>query len=247
MNQPEITLHALPPSHPCMTVAAALDRKGLEYERIDLPMTREGHNPAMEEIYGEGNGTVPGVLFDGEPVHGSVAILERLEDLRPNPPLYPEAIAGEVHAAERWGDEELQDLGRRFPWGALHFRPQALGIMGGGGELDPAGTDFAIRYVRAAWKYHGISCELLAADLRAFPAKLARIDDLAGRGVIGGEEPNAADFQIGATIRVIRSVADLEPLLAGTAAERVADAWFPDSGARIPAGAFPPSWIPAAS
>jgi hypothetical protein len=32
-----------------------------------------------------------------------------------------------VREAERWVDEELQDLGRRLPWGALHFRPEALG------------------------------------------------------------------------------------------------------------------------
>lgn len=225
-----------------MTVAAALERKSLEFERVDLPMT--GHNAAMEEIYGEGNGTVPGVLIDGEAVHGSVAILERLEALNPDPPLYPEPIANEVHAAERWGDDELQDLGRRFPWGALHFRPECLAFGVGGDVLDPAGTDYAIRFVHAAWKYHGISCELLAADLEGFPAKLDRIDELAEQGTICGEAPNAADFQIGATMRVILSVADLHPLVSGRAAQLVADRWFPDPGKRIPAGAFPPAWLP---
>ena len=33
---PTLTLHALPPSHPCMTAEAALRLKGLEYERVDL-------------------------------------------------------------------------------------------------------------------------------------------------------------------------------------------------------------------
>jgi glutathione S-transferase len=243
MSEPRITLHALPPSHPCMAVAAALERKGLEYERVDLPMT--GHNAEMERIYGEGHRTVPGVVVDGEPVHGSVAILERLEEIRPEPPLYPEPIAAEVHAAERWGDDELQDLGRRFPWGALHFRPECLAFGVGGDVLDPAGTDYAIRFVHAAWKYHGISCERLAADLADFPAKLERIDELAEAGTICGENPNAADFQIGATMRVILHVADLEPLVGDGAARQVADRWFPDSGKRIPAGAFPASWLPA--
>jgi glutathione S-transferase len=242
MPQPEITLHALAPSHPCMTVAAALERKGLTYERVDLPMT--GHNAEMERIYGEGNRTVPGALIDGEPIHGSVPILERLEEIRPDPPLYPEPIAADVHAAERWGDGELQDLGRRFPWGALRFRPEYLGIAAGGDVLDPAGTDYAIRFVHAAWKYHGISCERLAADLEAFPAKLDQIEALAEQGTICSESPNAADLQIGATMRVILSVADLEPLIAGRAAQEVADRWFPDTGARIPAGAFPASWLP---
>jgi len=33
---PELVLHALRPSHPCMTAEAALKLKGLPYERIDL-------------------------------------------------------------------------------------------------------------------------------------------------------------------------------------------------------------------
>ena len=70
-----VTLHAVPPSHPCMTVAAALELKGLEFERIDFPHAERLER--MQEIYGEGNATVPGALIDGEPVHGSRAILAR--------------------------------------------------------------------------------------------------------------------------------------------------------------------------
>ena len=105
-----LTLHVLPPSHPCRTVEAALRVKGLDAEIVTL--TAGEHNAVMEEIYGAGNRTVPGLLVDGEPVHGSVAILERLEELAPEPALYPEAIADAVREAERWGDAELQDLGR---------------------------------------------------------------------------------------------------------------------------------------
>ena len=108
---PTLKLHAVPPSHPCMTVAAALELKGLDYERIDFPHTERLER--MEEIYGEGNSTVPGLLIDDEPVHGSRAILARLEAIEPTPTLYPSEA---VREAERWGDEELQDLGRRLPW-----------------------------------------------------------------------------------------------------------------------------------
>ena len=143
----------------------------------------------MAEIYGEGRTTVPGLLIDGEPVHGSRPILERLEALEAEPPLYPEPIADAVREAERWGDEELQDLGRRLPWGALHFRPESLGTFGGAGPLDPAGTDFAIRMGRASWKYHGITAQRLAEDLAGLPAKLDRVDALAEAGTIGGDAP----------------------------------------------------------
>ena len=96
---PKLTLHALPPSHPCMTVAAALQLKGLEFDRVDL--AAGPHVEQMQEIYGEGHSTVPGLMVDDEPVHGSRAILARLEELEPEPVLYP---SEEVREAERWGD-----------------------------------------------------------------------------------------------------------------------------------------------
>ena len=239
---PELVLHALPPSHPCMTAEAALRLKGLAYERIDFAPGE--HTAKMAELYGEGNTTVPGLTIDGEPVHGSRTILERLEALEPEPALYPEGTADAVREAERWGDEELQDLGRRLPWGALHFRPEALGSFGGAGPLDPAGTDFAIRFARASWKYHRITAERLAADLAGLPAKLDHVDELAEQGTIGGERPNAADLQIGATLRVLLTVGDLLPLIEGRAGERIARACFPDYPGEIPAGAFPAGWVP---
>jgi len=240
---PQIVLHALPPSHPCMTAEAALKLKGIAYERIDF--TPGEHVARMAELYGEGNTTVPGVLIDGEPVHGSRRILARLEQLQPAPPLYPEETADAVREAERWGDEELQDLGRRLPWGALHFRPEAVGTFGGAGPLDPAGTDFAIRMARATWKYHGITAQRLADDLAGLPAKLDRVDAFVGDGTIGGETPNAADLQIGATIRVLLTVGDLVPLLSDRPVEELARRWFPGYPGEIPAGAYPAGWVPS--
>jgi glutathione S-transferase len=237
---PTLTLHAVPPSHPCMTVAAALKLKGLEFERVDLPPGE--HVERMQVIYGEGNSTVPGLLVDDEPVHGSRVILARLEKIAPEPTLYP---SEEVREAERWGDEELQDLGRRLPWGVLHFRPEAMGTFAGGAPLDGPGTDYAIKYVRASWRYHGITAARLQEDLAGLPEKIAHIEQLAERGVIDGQQPNAADLQIGATIRVLLPIADLRPPLAGSAAERIALRFFPDYPGEVPAGAYPAGWAPA--
>ena len=238
---PEITLHGLPPSHPSMAAEQALRLKGIGFERVEMEMGR--HNEQMEAIYGAGNRTVPGMVVDGEPVHGSRAIFARLEEIAPEPALYPEPIAAAVREADRWGDEELQDLGRRLPWGALHFRPEALGTIGGGPTLDPAGTDFAIRFLRAGWKYHGISAERLAGDLAGLPAKLERIDELAAAGVIGGKTANAADLQIGSTLTVLRLVGDVRALIDGRPAEQVARKWFEERPGDVPAGAFPAGWV----
>ncbi len=236
----ELVLHLLPLSHPCKTVEAALAHKGLDYEPVVL---RSGeHNEEMERIYGPGRRTVPGLLVDGEPVHGSAAILARLEELAPEPALFPAPVADQVREAEAWGDRELQDLGRRLSWGALHFRPEHMGTFGGAGVLDPAGTDFAIRFLRAAWKYHGISAALLADDLAGLPAKIDHVDALAADGIVGGEEPTAADLQIGATLRVLLTLGDVRPLLEGRPAEAIARRWFAEYPGDVPAGAFPASW-----
>lgn len=245
MASPTIVLHVLPPSHPCMTARAALRFKGLEYERVDLPMGKQVE--PMAEIYGEDHTTVPGMLVDGERVHGSRAILARLEEIQPEPPLYPAAIADRVREAERWGDESFQDLGRRLPWGALHFRPEALGILAGATEpLDPAGTDYAIKAIRATWKYHGLDAIKLADDLNGLPEKLDHIDALIADGTLGGEQPNAADLQIGATLRVLLSVEDLFPLLLDRPAVTLAERFFPrDRTGGIPAGAYPAGWVPS--
>jgi glutathione S-transferase len=217
MATPELILHGLAPSHPCLTAEAALRYKELEYERIDFNPGQ--HVEEMQRIYGEGHSTVPGLLVDGEPVHGSRAILARLEQLAPAPPLYPESIGDAVREAERWGDEELQDLGRRLPWGALHFRPEALGTFGGAGALDPAGTDFAIKAIHVSWRYHKLTAARLADDLAGLPAKLDHVDQLA--------------------------VGDLRPLLAQRPAEAIARRWFPDYAGDVPAGAYPAGWVPA--
>jgi glutathione S-transferase len=242
---PSLTVHVLPPSHPCAAVEAALKLKGLEYERVELQAGRHGEE--MERVYGEGNTTVPVLLIDGEPVHGSNAILERIEQLVAEPPLFPEDLGDAVVAAARWGDEELQELGRRLPWGALHFRPESMGTLAGGEPLDPAGTDFAIRYVRGSWKYHGITAERLAADLASLPVKLDRIDAFIAEGVLGGEQPNAADLQIGATLSVLLVVGDVRALIEGRPAEQIARRFFDDRPGVIPAGAFPASWVPRPS
>ena len=240
-DAPEITLHILPPSHPCLTAKAALAHKGLDYEEVQVKMG--SHGDEIEAIYGEGRRTVPGAIIDGEPVHGSTGILKRLDEIVPEPTLYPALIAEAVREAELWADGDFQDLGRRLPWSALHFRPEAMGTFGGGEALDPAGTDFAIKFVRSTWKWHGLTAEGLAADLAALPGMVREIEGFAEQGLIGSEAPTAADFQIGATVRILSTIRDLDPVFDGTVAREVAFRYFPDYPGEVPAGAIPAGWV----
>ena len=236
---PTLTLHALPPSHPSAAAEAAIRLKGLDYERVDLQIP---HSEEMAGLYGEGRTTVPGMLVGDEPVHGTRAIFERLDELAGDPPLLGDDA---VREAERWADEELQPLGRRLPWGALHFRPEYSGtFIGGGTVLDPAGTDFAIRFARASWRYHGITCARLAEDLAGLPEKLDRADALIADGVIGGEVANGADLQIASTLRVLLTVGDLHELLGNRPCAELARRLFPEWPGQVPAGALPAGWVP---
>jgi glutathione S-transferase len=240
---PTVTLHVIAGSHPCRTVLEAARIKNLDHEVVTL--APGPHNADMESTYGAGRTTVPGMVVDGETVHGSVAILERMETIAPEPTLYPEPIADAVHEAERWGDGELQDLGRRFIWGPLRFRPEAAGTYGGGAPLDAAGVDFMLKFLHGAWAYHRITAVRLAEDLRGFPTLLDQADAYAAAGVLGDETPTAAGLQIGATLRLLLTVGDLRPLIDRRPSGLLARRFFPEYPGDIPAGAFPAGWVPA--
>ena len=99
--------------------------------------------------------------------------------------------------------------------------------------------------IHGTWRYHKLTAVRLAEDLAGLPAKLDHVDALAAEGIIGGEEPTAADLQIASTLRILLVVGDLRPLLAGRPAQALARRWFPDYAGDIPAGAYPAGWVPA--
>jgi glutathione S-transferase len=244
-EQPKLVLHVVPFSHPCLAVTAVLDRHGLEYETVE--MMSGTHGDTIESIYGEGNRTVPGLLVDDEPVHGTTAIFEKLDELVDDADLYPGAVAAAIREAERGIAEDLQTAGRNLTFGALYFRPEALGTFAGTGPLDPAGTDFAIKLARGAWRYIGITAVTLAEDLAKLPEQLDIVDELIEAGVVGGDEPTAVDYQIGSSLHLLMQIGDVRPLIEGRPAQKLVDSWFERGPADIPAGAFPAGWVPARS
>ena len=59
-------------------------------------------------------------------------------------------------------------------------------------------------------------------DLAALPGMLDRVDELIERGVIGGAERNAADYQIATSISLLLTMDDLRPMIEGRPAGRLA-------------------------
>lgn len=241
-EQPQLVLHVVPFSHPCLAVSAALDRLGYEYETVTLATGK--HGDEVEGIYGEGNRTVPGLLIGDEPVHGTTTIFARLEELSADGGLYPEASAEAIRAAEAELAEDLQMSARVLVFGALHFRPESMGTFAGAGQLDPGGVDFAIKTMRATWRYLEISAERVHATLQELPAQLDEVDALIEAGVAGGEAPTAADFQLGSSLHLMAQIGDVWPLVEGRPAAALASTWFEPGQGDVPAGAFPPGWVP---
>jgi glutathione S-transferase len=238
----ELRLYVIPGSHPCATVEAALALKGLDYERVDL---LPGMSPFIQ-LARFGRRTVPGLVVDGYKVSGSRLILRTLDGLVPEPRLYPSDPR--VEEAERWGDEELQSAARWISVYALSKRPEA-----GESYLEGANVVRLPAAVSAAATRGVFATELrILGDgpsgterwLRELPGLLDHADALIASGVIGDDPPNAADLQIGASIRLLQTLEDLrEPIDARPCGE-LARRLFARYPGEVPAGALPAAWVP---
>ena len=78
--------------------------------------------------------------------------------------------------------------------------------------------------------------------IKPLPGDLDRIDGWIKDGVIGGGEPNAADFQIAPSVRLAMSFDDLRPYIEQRPAGRLAMQIVPDFPGRTPP-VFPQEWL----
>jgi glutathione S-transferase len=239
-------LYVLPGSHPCAAVEAALRMKSIDFQRVDLvPMTQIVVGPVLY-----GGNRVPGMRIDGERIAGSRTIMRRLDELVPEPALVPPAGTpsyAQVLEAERWGDEVLQSVPRRILDVAFLRRPEAMLSYVGDARLPLPKAMMrpsAPLTARLMAMWNRASDDAARADLAALPAQLDRIDGWIVDGLLGGEQPNAADLQIGSTIRLLLTIGDVRPLVDAHPAARLAR-YFPRAVGEVPAGTLPSSWIPA--
>jgi glutathione S-transferase len=230
-------------SHPCAAVERAFALKGVPFRRIELPPAT--HAPIQRLQFGQR--TVPGLRLDGgEKVIGSRAIMRRLEQLAPDPPLFPADLdaRARVEAAEAWGEGTYQPVARTLLWAAFSGEPRSMATYQQGQRLPklpmPVILALAPLVTAAERRLNRVSPDAVRADLAALPGHVEHIDALLTDGVIGADgTPNAADLQIATTSRLLMSIGDLEPIFAGHPAAEHA-ALFPAPG-HIPAGALA-SW-----
>jgi glutathione S-transferase len=242
-------LYVVHGSHPCATVAKALELKGIPYKLVEFPPPM--HVVPMRAMFGKR--TVPGIRFeDGEKLSGSVAILRRLDEIAPDPPLLPHdpELRARVLRAEEWGEEVLQPIGRRLVWPTLARHPESMPSFQQGSKLPsipwPALKRMAPLVTAMEKRLNNADDGTVRADLKALPGHLDRIDGWIAEGVLGDEHVNAADLQIGSTLALLHTLGDVRPLMEGRPSTALALRLFPGATGSTPQGVLPPEWLPPA-
>jgi glutathione S-transferase len=233
-------LYVVHGSHPCETVKRAMEMKGIPYKLVELPPPL--HAPIQRLLFGER--TVPALRLNGEKLSGSRRILRRLEELRPDPPLFPADAGARARQdeAESWGDEVFQPIARRLLWHAMRRNPGAMVSYSEHAKVPlpaPMIRMSAPLIARGAGRLNNVSDEAVRADYDALPGYLDKVDGWIEAGVLGGEQPNAADLQIATTLRLLMTLEDLRPLIEDRPAGQLALRLFPQVDGRMPAGAYP--------
>jgi glutathione S-transferase len=240
-----IKLYGTKPSPPAHTARLMLERKGLEHKIIWL---LPGLHPALLRTRGFRGGTVPAMKIDGRKLQESREISRALEELKPEPPLFPSDPQRRlaVEEAERWGDEVLQDVPRRIVrWLSVH-RPETRTMIAR--EIGVPFPGFAawINAPSARYMANKVdSDQEIQNAVAAVPEVLGHVDRLIAEGVIGGEQPNAADLQIATSVRALLTVQDLRLAWEGRPSAELAMRLVPEFGNDFPAGLLPAEWLPA--
>lgn len=223
-----------------------LEHKGIEYERKDL---LPGVHPAQLRLAGFSGITVPALEIDGHRIQGTIEIARYLEEMQPEPSLYPaDTERGEaVRAAERWGEAVFQPIPRRmFRW--VLRRDGDLRLLLARAMRMPAPQLAAaanVPIVSLLGLASGSTSEAVRGDLAMLPSILDQVDEMIEDGTIGAEPRTAADYQILTTVQALSTFAPLRPLLEGRPAFEHALGIDPQWQDRPMPAAIPQEWIPA--
>lgn len=233
---PRLTLYVVHGSHPCAAVEKALALKGLGYRVVEWPPPL--HVPLQRMIFGAR--TVPALRVGRERVSGSRAIMRRLEELSPEPPLFPRdrRSRARVEAAERWGDMVFQPIGRELIWAGFREQPAAMVSYGEHSRLrlpPPAIRLLAPVIARLGARLNRTDMSVARERLESLPARVDRIDAWIAEGTIGDlDHPNAADLQIASTVRLLMTIADARRVMGERPCTSLAMQLFPKVDGELP-------------
>lgn len=220
-----------------------LERKGIEYRSVNI---MPGMQRLQVRLLGFPGGTVPALKLDGRRIQGSRQIARALDELRPDPPLFPAdpELRRQADEAERWGDEEFQNFPRRiFRWGLARSVDLRRWLAEVSGLPAPALTA-RLSGLNARYYARLVQADEAGVrrDLAALPGALAHADALLAQGVLTVEPPNDAGLQVLCTVAALAGFTDLHDQVAAHPVSTPALALFPDIPGPIPAF-LPPAWL----
>jgi glutathione S-transferase len=243
---PAVTLYGLPGSHPTACVEGALRVKQLPYRRVELlPVLAR---PWLKLRFDRP--TLPAAILQGERIAGSRRIVRRLDTLHPDPPLFPsdDEARARVEEAERWGEHVLQPLARRCSLALARRDPDALASFAQGvWPIVPFGLlRLSMPFVVSVLsRLHGADDGSVPADFATLGTCLLCVDRWVQDGTLGHSPPNAADLQIGASLQLLETAADLQPLLARRSSSGLGADFLPAARGRAQPRLAPRPWIEA--
>lgn len=144
-------------------VTLALAHKGIDFESVWVD---PGDRSAVERVSGQP--LVPVIELDGEVVADSTRIVRRLEELHPDPPLYPTDLArrAEVHTFEDWFNLVWKGPPNAIAAEQEKDEPDRAAIEGWSTELRTALNRFD---ALLDGRDHLMGRDFSAADLCAYP------------------------------------------------------------------------------
>ena len=187
--------------------------------------------------------TVPALVLDGRRLQTTKVIARALDARTPEPRLVP--ADPRVEEIETWCDGDFQQIGRRLVyWALLRHREAVAGYLEGARLIMPRFmvTPLAPAVIHTLARHHKARDEAVRQDLAALPGLLDRIDGWIADGLLGGTEPNVADYQVATSLALLMSLDDLRPAIEARPAGRLALRIAPNYPGRMPP-AFPQDWL----
>ncbi|HEX3510262.1 MAG TPA: glutathione S-transferase N-terminal domain-containing protein [Solirubrobacteraceae bacterium] len=257
MARPDATLYVIPGSHACRAAMLMLEHKRVEYRTIELPT---GAHPLLVRALGfpgssgpmrtlhdgphrllatlDRLGTVPALRLDGRRVQTNRAIASHLEQVRPEPPLYPSdpELLGAVLEAERWADDTLQMAARRIVLAASFRGLDELSERGAAGRLGALLSRNATVRLGASRMSARTTFRAGAGNERELldrlPALLDQVDVWIAAGVLGGDRLYTADMMIAPSLALLAYRNDLRDDIERRPAGELLERVLPEPSAR---------------
>jgi glutathione S-transferase len=211
----EAELYGVRGSAPSFCAELMLRHKQIHYRRVNLVAVRHRRTLRARGFPG---GTVPALELNGRLVQTNRAIARALDELVPDPPLFPaDATArARVEEAELFIDEVLQNATRRMIiWSTLRD-PDSVTPHPANGRIPVPRSSWRRALARPlAFGLYGITAAVIRNDFATVPAMLDEIDGYVADGVLNGPQLTAADLELAPVIAALMGIGDNGPKIDG--------------------------------